>query len=127
MGSFLDEGARVERLESGLWCATKMGWRTGQSVVTKILFYLYFSRVSGTISRALNPLQKGLPRGYPNWERAWRKGKRPHGAGPSSSREETAPEGTCPTKLRPPVGLLIEVKNSSELLERSRELFGPSP
>src|SRR5258705_4957897 len=43
------------------------------------------------------------------------------------SREETVPEGTCPTAHRPPVGLLIEVKNSSELLERSRELFGPSP
>jgi hypothetical protein len=52
MGSFLDEGARVERLESELWCATKMGWRTGQSVVTKILFYLYFSRVSEVIFRA---------------------------------------------------------------------------
>jgi hypothetical protein len=48
----LNEGARVERLESELWCATKMGWRTGQSVVTKILFYLYFSRVFGAIFRA---------------------------------------------------------------------------
>jgi len=46
MGSFCNEGARVERLESELWCATKTGWAYRLNVMAKILFYLIFQEFS---------------------------------------------------------------------------------